>query len=74
MSSPQIFLFYPLTSHQDLTGLRDAYAFHSPPNKVSHAGGDISDCLTGGDSLADQKTCPRVSLFPIKSQHVARHA
>ena len=37
-------------------------------------GGDVSDCLTGGDGLADQKTCPRVSLFPIKGQHVARHA
>ena len=74
MSSPQIFLLYPLTSHQDLTGLGDAYAFYSPPSKVSHPGGDISDGLTGGDGLADQKTCPRVSLFPIKDQHVARHA
>ena len=74
MSLPQIFLLYPLTSRQDLTGIRDAYAFHSPPSKVSHPGGDISDCLTGSDSLADQKTCPRVSLFPIKGQHVACHA
>ena len=44
---------------------------HSPPSKVSHPGGDVSDCLTGGDGLSDQKTCPRVSLFPIKGQHVA---
>ena len=73
-SSPQILLLDPLTSCQDLTGLRDAYAFHSPPSKVSHPGGDVSYRLTGGYGLADQKTCPRVSLFPIKGQHVSRHA
>ena len=74
MSPPQIFLLYALTSRQDLAGLRDAYAFHSPPSKVSHPGGDVSDCLTGGYGLANQKICPRVSLFPIKGQHVAHHA
>ena len=45
MSLPQTFLLYPLTSRQDLTRLRDAYAFHSPPSEVSHPGGDISDAL-----------------------------
>ena len=73
-SLPQTFLLYPLTSRQDLTCLRDAYAFHSPPSIVSHLGGDISYHLTGIYGLADQKTCPRVSLFPIKGQHVAHHA
>ena len=74
MSLPQTFLLYPLTSHQDLTHLRDAYAFHSPCSKVSHPGGDNSYCLTGGYGLVNQQAGPRVSLFPIKGQHVARHA
>ena len=74
MSSPQTFLLYPLTSRQDLTRLGDAYAFHSPRSKVSHPGGDISYHLTGGYGLVDQQTGPRVSLFPIKGQHVACHA
>ena len=74
MGSPQTFLLYPLTSRQDLTHLRDAYTFHSPPSEVSHPGGDISNGLTGGDGLTNQKACPRVSLFPIKGQHVACHA
>ena len=74
MSPSQTFLLYPLTSHQNLTCLGDAYAFHSPPSKVSHPGGDVSYRLTGGYGLVDQKTGPRVCLFPIKGQHVARHA
>ena len=73
MSSPQTFLFYSLTSCQDLTHLRGAYAFHPPCSKVSHPGGDISYCLTGGYGLVEQKTGPRVHLFPIKGQHVTRH-
>ena len=72
-SSPQTFLLYPLTSHQDLTHLGDAYASHSSPSKVSHPGGDVSYRLTGSYGLVDQKTGPRVSLFPIKGQHVAHH-
>ena len=63
-SSPQIFLLYPLTSRQDLAGLRDAYASHSQPSKVSHPGGDVCDCFAGSDGLADQKTYSRIGLFP----------
>ena len=74
MSSPQTFLLYLLTSCQNLTRLGDAYAFHSSHSKVSHPGGDISYRLTGGYGLVDQKTGPRVCLFPIKGQHVTRHA
>ena len=74
MSSPQAFFLYPLTSRQDLTHLGDAYAFHSPSSKVSHPGGDISYCLTGSYGLIEQKTGPRVSFFPLKGQHVTRHA
>ena len=73
MSSPQTFLFYPLSSCQDLTHLRGAYAFYSPHSKVSHPGGDISYHLTGGYGLVEQKTSPRVCLFPIKGQHVTSH-
>ena len=73
MSLPQAFLLYRLTSCQNLTHLGDAYAFHSPHSKVSHPGGHISYHLTGGYGLIDQKTGPRVCLFPIKGQHVARH-
>ena len=73
-SSPQTFLLYPLTSCQDLTRFGDAYAFNPPCSKVSHPGGDISYCLTGGYGLVEQKTGLRVSLFPIKGQHVTRHA
>ena len=72
-SSPQTFLFYSLTSHQDLTRLGGAYAFYSPCSKVSHPGGDISYHLTGGYGLVKQKTGPRVCLFPIKGQHVTSH-
>ena len=72
-SLPQTFLLYPLTSHQDLTHLGDAYAFHSPRSKVSHPGGDISYRLTGGYGLVDQKTSPRVCLSPKNGQHVAHH-
>ena len=74
MSSPQAFLLYPLTSHQDLTHLGDAYAFYSPCSKVSHPSGDIGYRLTGGYGLVEQKTSPRICLFPIKGQHVTRHA
>ena len=52
-SSPQTFFFYPLTSHQDLTCLRGAYAFYSPCSKVSHPGGDIGYCLAGGYGLVE---------------------
>ena len=74
MSSPQIFLLYPLTSHQDLASLRDAYALHSPPSKVSHPGGNVHDCFTGCDGLTKKKACSRVGLLSIKGQHVASHA
>ena len=72
-SSPQTFLFYPLTSRQDLTRFRDANAFHPPRSKVSHPSGDIRYHLTGGYGLVKQKTCPRVRFFPIKGQHVTSH-
>ena len=73
-SSPLTFLFYPLTSHQDLTRLGGAYAFHSPRSKVSHLSGDISYRLTGGYGLVKQKTGPGICLFPIKGQHMTCHA
>ena len=72
-SPPQTFLLYPLTPHQDLTHFRGANAFHPPRSKVSHPSGDISYCLTGGYGLVEQKTGPRVHLFPIKGQHVTSH-
>ena len=74
MSSPQTFLFYPLTSHQDLTHLGGAYTFYSPRSKVSHPGGDVGYRLAGGYGLVEQKAGPRVHLFPIKGQHVTSHA
>ena len=67
VSSPQIFLLYPLTSHQDLTSLGDAYAPHSPPSKVSHPGGNVHNCFTGCDGLAEEKACSRVGLLSIKA-------
>ena len=73
MSTPQIFLLYPLTPHQDLSHFRSANALHSPCSKVSHPSGDISYCLTGGYGLVEQKTGPRVRLFPIKGQHMTSH-
>ena len=73
-SSPQIFLLYSLTSHQDLTSLGDDYAPHSSPSKVSHPGGNVHDCFTSCDGLAKKKTCSRVCLLSIKGQHVASHA
>ena len=73
-SSPQIFLLYSLTSGQDLASLRDAYAPHSPPSKVSHPGGNVHDCFTSCDGLAEQKACSGVCLLSIKGQHVASHA
>ena len=72
-SSPQTFLFYPLTSRQDLTCLRGAYAFYSPCSKVSHPGGVIGYHLAGGYGLVQQKASPRVHLFPIKGLHVTSH-
>ena len=72
-SSPQTFLLYPLTPRQDLTRFRGTNAFHSPRSKVSHPSGDISYRLTGGYGLVEQKTGPRVHLFPIKGQHVTSH-
>ena len=62
-SSPQTFLFYPLTSNQDLTRFRDANAFHPPRSKVSHPSGDIRYRLTGSYGLVKQKTGPRVRFF-----------
>ena len=72
-SPPQTFLLYPLTPHQDLTHFRGANALHSPCSKVSHPSGDISYRLTGGYGLVEQKTGPRVRLFPIKGQHMTSH-
>ena len=72
-SSPQTFLFYPLTSRQDLTRLGGAYAFYSPCSKVSHPGGDVGYRLAGGYGLVEQKAGPKVHLFPIKGQHVTSH-
>ena len=72
-SSPQTFPFYPLTSRQDLTHLGGAYAFYSPCGKVSHPGGDIGYHLAGGYGLVEQKTGPKICLFPIKGQHVTSH-
>ena len=66
MSSPQIFLLYSLTSRQDLASLGDAYAPHFPPSKVSHPGGNVHDCFTGCDGLAEKKACSRVGLLSIK--------
>ena len=57
-SSPQTFLLNPLTSHQDLTHLRDAYVFHSPHSIVSHPSGDISYHLTGSYGLVEQEAGP----------------
>ena len=73
-SSPQTFLLNPLTSRQDLTRLGDAYAFYSPRSIVSRPGGDISYRLTGSYGLVEQEAGPGVCLFPIKGQHVPRHA
>ena len=73
MSMPQIFLLYPLTPRQDLSHFRGANALHSPRSKVSHPSGDISYRLTGGYGLVEQKTSPRVCLFPIKGQHMISH-
>ena len=73
-SSPQIFLLYPLTSHQDLASLGDTYTSHSPPSKVSHPGGNICDCFTGCDGLTVKEACSRVGLLSIKGQHMASHA
>ena len=67
VSSPKIFLLYSLTSHQDLTSLRDAYAPHSPPSKVSHPGGNVRDCFTGCNGLAEKKANSRVCLLSIKA-------
>ena len=72
-SSPQTFLFSPLTARQDLTRLGGAYALYSPCGKVSHPGGDIGYNLAGGYGLVEQKTGPRICLFPIKGQHVTSH-
>ena len=72
-SSPQTFLLYPLTPHQDLTHFRGANALHSPCSKVSHPSGDISYRLTGNYGLVKQETGPRVHLFPIKGQHMTSH-
>ena len=72
-SLPQTFLLYPLTPHQDLSHFRGANALHSPHSKVSHPSGDISYRLTGSDGLVEQKTSPRVRLFPIKGQHMTSH-
>ena len=57
-SSPQTFLFYPVTSCQDLTHLEGAYAFYSPCSKVSHPGGDIGYRLAGGYGLVEEKGQP----------------
>ena len=73
MSMPQIFLLYPLTPSKDLPCFRGANTLHSPCSKVSHPSGDISYCLTGGNGLVEQKTGPRVRLFPIKGQHMTSH-
>ena len=73
MSLPQTFLFYPLRPHQDLVHFRGANALHSPCSKVSHPSGDISYHLTGSYGLVEQKTGPRVCLFPIKGQHMTSH-
>ena len=70
-SSPQIFLLQPLTSHQDLASLGDAYASHSPPSKVSHPVGNIRDCFTGCDGLTVKEACSR--LLSIKGQHMASY-
>ena len=72
-SPPQTFLFYPLTSRQDLSRFSGANALDSPCSKVSHPSGDISYHLTGGDGLVEQKTGPGIHLFPIKGQHMTSH-
>ena len=73
MSPPQTFLLYPLTSRQDLSHFSGANTLYSPHSKVSHPSGDISYHLTGGDGLVEQKTSPRIRLFPIKGQHMTSH-
>ena len=73
MSMPQIFLLYPLTPSKDLPRFRGANTLHSPCSKVSHPSEDISYRPTGGDGLVEQKTGPRVRLFPIKGQHMTSH-
>ena len=41
--------------------------------KVSHPGGNVRDCFTGGDGLAEKKACSRVGLLSIIGQHVTSH-
>ena len=72
-STPQTFFLYPLTPHQDLTRFRGTNALYLPGSKVSHPSGDISYRLTGGDVLVEQKTGPRVRLFPLRGQHMTSH-